>query len=94
MDYDDKKNEWSGVPKETTITDGVAVLVLDNGAKIISFGDHHQAGASVHVLTSDNRQIAMWEVSEWEQEGEGESVMGAILRSAGNAAALPPVEQV
>lgn len=80
--FNEDLNQWSGLPDETTIADNVVVLVLDNGHKILSFGDAHAAGAQVHVLDPEGFEVAMWDVAEWEQEGEGELVMGAMLRSA------------
>ena len=74
--------QWTGVPAHTEVTNEWTVLVLDNGNKILTFGDQHQAGAQVHVLDHENREIQMWDVAEWEAEGEGESVMGALLRCA------------
>ena len=74
---------WIGVPNETTVTDDWTVLVLDNGRKILTIGDERQAGSHVSILESDDLEICAWHCAEWEAEGEGETVMGAILRLAG-----------
>lgn len=85
LHYDENEGErgrWHGIPDKTTITADWTVLVLDNGNKILTFGDEREAGAQVHVLDFENYEIQMWEVAEWETEGEGELVMGAFLRCA------------
>lgn len=83
------QKRWEGLPTQTTVKEGITVLVLDNGHKILTFGDTHQAGAQVHVLDPEGREVAMWDCAEWETEGEGESVMGAMLRAAGGTRSGP-----
>ena len=78
--FNESQNRWEGVPDKTTATSDWTVLVLDNGNKILTFGDEHMAGAQVHVLASDGREIAMWDNAEWRDDPE--VVMGAILRAA------------
>ena len=79
----ESENRWYSLPEKTTVTKDWTVLVLDNGYKILTFGDEFAAGAQVHVVGPDDREIAMWECVEWGDEPE--SVMGAILRAAGGA---------
>jgi hypothetical protein len=73
---------WEGLPSETTVGIAWAVLAIDNGMRILTFGMNHQAGGSVHVVRPDGTEVAMWSCEEWETEGEGESVMGAMLLAA------------
>lgn len=75
-----ERGRWHRIPEETTITESWTVLVLDNGNKILTFGDDLQAGAQVHVLDSKNNEIVMWDCAEWGEDPE--LVMGAMLRAA------------
>lgn len=77
----DDEGQWANMPKKTKVTDGWTCLVLDNGYKILTFGDQHMAGAEVYVIDPDNHEVAGWESSEWKTDPE--EVMGAILRAAG-----------
>lgn len=88
--YLDDNNIWRRLPSETTIGDGWTMLALDNGMKILTYGDKHQAGGQVHVIRPGGAEVATWDVAEWEQEGEGERVMGAILRAAAGMDLPPP----
>ena len=81
--FNEATNCWEGLPDRTTVTNGCTVLVLDNGNRILTFGNEHQAGAQVHVLDREGQEVAMWDCAEWEAEGQGEEVMGAVLRAAG-----------
>lgn len=80
--YLDDNEVWKGLPSETTIGDGWTMLAIDNGMRVLTYGDKHQAGGQVHVIRPDGTEVATWDVAEWEQEGEGELVMGAILQAA------------
>lgn len=71
------------MPTKTTVQSDWTVLVLDNGNRILTFGETRQAGAQVHVLDAEGREKAMWDCLEWVDEPE--AVMGAILRLAGGA---------
>lgn len=86
----DDNEVWRGLPSETTICDEWTMLVIDNGIRVLTYGDKCQAGGQVHVIRPDGTEVATWDVAEWEQEGEGESVMGAMLRAAAGVELLPP----
>jgi len=69
------------VPTTTTVGESWLVLALDNGMRILSFGDGHPAGAQVHVLDPEGNEVQMWDCAEWGDDPE--LVMGAFLRAAG-----------
>ncbi len=89
--FDERRESWENVPRHTTVTDGWAVLVLDNGRKILTFGSSEKilvakgyaAGDSVHVLNERDFEERAWDKLEWQEAPE--EVMGAILRLAGSA---------
>lgn len=78
--FDGETGQWTDVPAQTTATSEWIVLVLDNGMRILSFGDAFEAGAQVHVLREDGVEVLMWDCAEWGDDPE--LVMGAILRVA------------
>ena len=77
-----ERGRWYDVPTTTTLTPDWTVLALDNGNRILSFGDIHAAGAQVHVLDPEGYEVMMWDCAEW-SNSDGELVMGAFLRTAG-----------
>lgn len=79
--YNDATDTWEGLPETTTVTDRFTLLVLDNGTRILSFGDRRKAGEDVHVLDANGKNLFSWSHVEWGNEPE--EVMGAILRAAG-----------
>jgi len=85
-----ERGVWKHIPKSTFVGPGWSVLVLDNSRKILTFGStngyvgEHYAGDSVHVLSWDDKEIAMWDHQEWQDEPI--LVMGAILRCAARSA--------
>lgn len=79
--YNDETESWEGLPSVTTVTDQWTLLVLDNGNRILSFGNRRKAGDDVHILDADGRNLHSWSNKEWEEDSE--VVMGAILRAAG-----------
>ena len=79
--YNDETESWEGLPETTTVTDAWTLLVLDNGNRILSFGDRRKAGEDVHILDATGKNLFSWDHSEWGNEPE--EVMGAILRAAG-----------
>jgi hypothetical protein len=88
LTYNDDEDRWEGLPDRTTVQDDWTLLVLDNGMRILSFGGRRQAGDDVHVLDAEGKSITSWSCGEWEVEGEGEVVMGAILRCAAGLRAM------
>jgi len=78
--FDEHESKWHYIPEKTTVTDDWTVLVLDNGYKILTFGDTYCAGAQVHVLNPKGEETVMWDCKEWEDAPE--EVMGAMLRAA------------
>jgi len=78
--FNEKTETWENVPRETTVTDAWTVLALDNGVRILSFGDRRKAGADVHVLEGSGKSLASWHNEEWREAPE--EVMGALLRLA------------
>jgi hypothetical protein len=81
--YNDETESWEGLPNQTTVTDQWTLLVLDNGLRILSFGDRRKAGEDVHILDATGKNLQSWDHSEWGTEPE--LIMGAILRTAGGA---------
>lgn len=81
--YNDETESWEGLPETTTVTDQWTLLVLDNGNRILSFGNRRKAGEDVHILDANGKNLQSWSNKEWEEEPE--LVMGAILRAAGGA---------
>jgi hypothetical protein len=79
--YDDDTESWSGLPETTTVTNQWTLLVLDNGLRILSFGNRRKAGEDIHILDATGKNLFSWDNSEW--GAEPEIVMGAILRAAG-----------
>jgi hypothetical protein len=79
--YNDETDTWHGLPDATTVTDRYTLLVLDNGMRILSFGNRRNAGEDAHVLDANNKCIQSWYNNEWAEDPE--LVMGAILRLAG-----------
>lgn len=79
---DDGHTIWRNLPNRTTATDEWTVLLLDNGLRLLTFGDDElqAAGASVHVVDSSGREMVMWDCEEWREEPV--TVMGAMLRAA------------
>lgn len=78
--FDECQHVWLHVPDVSTMTDSWTLLVIDNGNKILSFGENYSAGASVHVLDSSNYEIATWLNSEIAEDPE--LCTGAFIRAA------------
>jgi len=67
-----------------------AILVLDNGAVIVSGSetDDYTAGSEVTVYDSEGVEIGHWDSAEWEEDPV--LVMGAILCCAARGYIIRP----
>ena len=83
--YDVVTATFEGLPTETTVTDDWTLLVLDNGNRILSIGAKRRAGAEVFIINAKGEELYTWDHLEWKNEPE--SVMGAIMRAAGDVSA-------
>ena len=63
--------------------DNSIVVTLPNGNQLICGpGDRWAHGGYLRVLDPWGHEIGYWDHKEWEQEGEGECVVGAAFRCA------------
>jgi len=76
-----ESGQWVNLPPETTVTPHWTLLCLDNGRKILSFGDSYEAGASNHVLDVGDYEIGTW--CDTEIADATELCVGAMIRVAG-----------
>jgi hypothetical protein len=56
------------------------VLVLDNGNRIVTYGDKYLYGSEVTVFNKAGTEAGHWVNDEWRDDPE--AVMGAILACA------------
>lgn len=70
-------------PKELTIP-------LPNGGTLrCGPGHDYDWGGYIRICDARGKELLYWESSEWELQGEGESVIGAAF-----AAALKPISEI
>lgn len=62
--------------------DQIIIPLPGGGSLRCDRGDKHMWGSAVHLYDQDGENVQTWTCDEWEQEGEGEQVMGAIFAAA------------
>lgn len=66
------------------------VIPLPNGGSLrCGEGEDYQYGGYLRICDAQHNEILYWDVAEWEAEGEGESVIGAVF-----SAACQPIEEL
>lgn len=59
------------------------IIPLPNGCTLrCDKGVDYEWGSAVRICDKNGKELHVWTSDEWEQEGEGESVMGAIFSAA------------
>ena len=58
-------------------------IPLPNGGTLrCGQGGEFDWGGYLRICDKQGKELLYWDVNEWEQEGEGESVIGAVFSAA------------
>jgi hypothetical protein len=79
---DDAGTFWLHVQDTRLLTEIKIPLPANGGTLRCGPGRDTEWGGYVRICDPDGNEILYWESTEWEQEGEGESVIGAIFNAA------------
>jgi len=59
------------------------IIPLANGGTLCCGpGSEYQWGGYLRICDEKGRELRYWDVQEWETDGEGESVIGAVMNAA------------
>jgi hypothetical protein len=73
--------EAASVPEEND--DEEITIPLPNGGSLrCGPGESFMSGGYLRICDGEGRELLYWDKSEWEIEGEGEFVIGAVFRAA------------
>jgi hypothetical protein len=75
--------------QDTRLVDEIKIPLPNGGTLRCGPGEDHQWGGYLRICDPDGNEILYWDTAEWETEGEGESVIGAIFN-----ASTKPIEEL
>lgn len=67
----------------------ITIQLPNGGSMVCGGGVDHEFGGSVTICDAQGNEILYWDSDEWEEEGQGELVMGAIFK-----AAVTPIQEL